>query len=369
MTLEKAEGLAEEIRIASATLAEFVAQLFEKAGVAPPLAAEWTKSLIWANLRGVDSHGVLRVPHYLDRLKQGAINRAPHMQVERRAGAVIVLDADRAPGAVAMTRAMAEAVECARNLHIGWCAARNITHAGAVGYIALQAAQAGMAGIVMTASSPMMAYHGARTAGVSTNPLAIAFPAAKRAPYLLDMSTSTVAMGKLLSARDSGGSIPLGWGIDAQGRDTTDPAKVRTLLPMAGAKGSGLSFMIECLASLAVHNPIIASALYAGGKLDDPFLNGVAVALDLAAFGDADEIRSQADRLGESILALSPADGVERIFLPGERGDSIMRERERDGIPLPHGTWSRLCAAAMDLGVTPPGREVPTPRRERNRRQ
>jgi ureidoglycolate dehydrogenase (NAD+) len=345
--------LAEEIRIASAALADFVAALFEQAGVAPALAAEWTQSLIWANLRGVDSHGVLRVPHYLDRLKQGAINPAPRMRLERRAGAVIVLEADRAPGAVAMTHAMKEAMQCARELHIGWCAARNITHAGAVGYIALKAAQAGMAAIVMTASGPFMAYHGARTAGVSTNPLAIAFPAGKRAPYLLDMSTSTVAMGKLLSARDSGRDIPLDWGIDAQGRETSDPAKVRTLLPMAGAKGSGLSFMIECLCSLTVHNPIIADALQAGGKLQNPFLNGVAVALDLSAFGDLDDIGREADRLGECILALAPAEGVERIFLPGERGDSILQERE-NGIPLPHGTWSRLQAAAKALGVTPP---------------
>jgi ureidoglycolate dehydrogenase (NAD+) len=361
--------LAEEIRIASAALAKFIAALFEKAGVAPSLAAEWTQSLIWANLRGVDSHGVLRVPHYIDRLKQGAINPAPRMRVERRAGAVIVLEADRAPGAIAMTRAMAEAIQSARTMHIGWCAARNITHAGAVGYVALQAAQAGMAGIVMTASGPFMAYHGARSAGVSTNPLAIAFPAGKRAPYLLDMSTSTVAMGKLLNARDAGRDIPLGWGIDAQGRDTIDAAKVATLLPMAGPKGSGLSFMIECLCSLTLHNPIIADALEAGGKLENPFLNGVALALDLSAFGDMDDIRAQADRLGECILALAPAAGVERVFLPGARGDSVLQERERNGIPLPHGTWSRLRAAAEELGVTPPDPRDPTARVARNRRR
>ena len=90
-----------------------------------------------------------------------------------------LLEADLAPGPAAMSRAMKEAIACARDVHIGWCAARNITHAGAIGYFALQAAEAGMAGIVMTASGPMMAYHGARVAGVSTNPIAIAFPAAK----------------------------------------------------------------------------------------------------------------------------------------------------------------------------------------------
>jgi LDH2 family malate/lactate/ureidoglycolate dehydrogenase len=347
-------GSEADIRIGSPTLAGFVTALLEAAGVAAPLAREWTASLIWANLRGVDSHGVLRVPRYVDLLKRKTINPSPSMKVERRAGAIVVLDADRAPGAIAMSRAMAEAIACARETRIGWCAARNITHAGAVGYFALQAAQAGMAGMVMTASGPLMAYHGARVSGVSTNPLAIAFPAGKRPPYLIDMSTSTVAMGKLMSARDARRDIPHGWGIDAQGLDTTDSAKVATLLPMAGAKGSGLSFMIECLCSLTVHNPIVASALEAGGTLDNPFLNGVALAVDLAAFGDVEAIRAQADRLGDAIAALPTAAGVDRIFLPGERGDTMLLEREQNGIPLAHGTWARLLATAKDLGIGAP---------------
>ncbi|HEY2184350.1 MAG TPA: Ldh family oxidoreductase [Xanthobacteraceae bacterium] len=343
-----------EIRIASSALAQFVAALFEAAGVGRPLASEWSASLVWANLRGVDSHGVLRVPGYVERLKSRSINPSPEMKVQRRAGAVVVLEADRAPGAIAMTRAMAEAIACAREVHIGWCAARNITHAGAVGYFALQAAHAGMAGIVMTASGPLMAYHGARVAGVSTNPLAIAFPAGERPPYLIDVSTSTVALGKLLAARDAGREVPSGWGIDAQGRPTTEAAKIATLLPMAGPKGSGLSFLIECLCSLTVHNPILANALEAGGSLDDPYLNGVAIAVDLAAFGNLHSIRAEADRLGDAILSLPPAAGVDRILLPGERGDGTLRERERSGIPLPRGTWDRLLACARNLGVTVP---------------
>jgi ureidoglycolate dehydrogenase (NAD+) len=302
----------------------------------------------------VDSHGVLRVPRYIELLKTKAINPAPEMKVERRAGALVVLEADRAPGAIAMSRAMDEAIACARANGLGWCAARNITHAGAVGYFALQAARAGMAGMVMTASGPLMAYHGSRVPGVSTNPLAIAFPAGKRAPYVIDMSTSTVAMGKLMSARDARKDVPVGWGIDAQGRDTTDSARIATLLPMSGAKGSGLSFMIECLCSLTVRNPIIASALESGADWDNPFLNGAAVAIDLAAFGDVDVIREEADRLGDAILSLPTAAGVDRIFLPGERGDSTLHERERAGIPLPLGTWNRLLATAKGLGVRAP---------------
>jgi ureidoglycolate dehydrogenase (NAD+) len=340
--------------IHSAELQRFASALFQALGVARPMADEWAKSLVWANLRGTDSHGVLRIPSYADRLKAKVMNATPDMRVVLRAGAIAVLEADRAPGAVAMARAMEEAIARAREVHIGWCAARNITHAGAVGYFALQAASAGMAGIVMSASGPMMAYHGAKVSGVSSNPLAIAFPAKNRRPLVLDMSTSTVAMGKVMSARDAGRDIPPGWGLDAAGRDTTDPRKLATLLPLGGPKGSGLSFMIECLCSLAVGNPIIAPALAAGGALDAPFLNGVAVAVDLAVFGNLDRMLEEADRLGDLISALPTADGVERIYLPGERGDSILEERMRDGIPLPQGTWSRLLAVAKELGVTPP---------------
>src|SRR5260370_4098565 len=142
--------------ISNADLQCFASALFQAAGVAPPMADEWAKSLVWANLRGVDSHGVLRIPGYIERLKTKAINPAPDMRVEQRSGAIAILEADRAPGAVAMAMAMDEAIARAREVHVGWCAARNITHAGAVGYFALQAANAGMAWLVIAACGTTM---------------------------------------------------------------------------------------------------------------------------------------------------------------------------------------------------------------------
>src|SRR4029077_17110865 len=134
-------------------------------------------------------------------------------------------------------------------------------------------------------------------AGVSTNPIAIAVPGKKRRPLVLDMSTSMVANGKVMTARDRGELVPVGWGLDAEGRDTTDPKKVVTLTPLGGPKGSGLSLMIECLASLTVGSPLISLAL-AGGLAEDPFLNGVAIAVDLAAVGDFGELTNAGDRPG-----------------------------------------------------------------------
>jgi ureidoglycolate dehydrogenase (NAD+) len=342
------------VRIGNAELTAFAGALFVAAGVEHAMADEWAASLVWANLRGVDSHGVLRIPRYLDLLKRGSINAKPNMRVEKRAGAIALLEADRAPGAVAMSRAMTEAIACAREVHVGWCAARNITHAGAIGYFALQAAEAGMAGIAMTASGPMMAYHGSSAPGVSTNPLAIAVPGRSHRPLMLDMSTATVALGKILNARDRGVAVPRGWGVDAQGRDTTDPNRIATLLPLAGPKGSGLSLMIECLASLTVGSPLIARALMEKDLADNPVLNGVAIAVDLAAFGDLADFTAEVDRLSDAIAALPRAEGVERILLPGERGDAILAERAQSGIPIPQGTWARIVAAASPLGIAAP---------------
>src|SRR5215469_18453766 len=151
--------MSDNIILAKPDLTTFAAAIFAAAGVEPQMAARWAEAVVWANLRGVDSHGVIRIPRYVDLLKKGSTNPRPQMRLERSAGAVAVLDADRAPGAIGMARAMDEAIARARQVHVGWCAAKNITHAGAVGYFALQAANAGMAGIVMSASGPMMAYH------------------------------------------------------------------------------------------------------------------------------------------------------------------------------------------------------------------
>jgi ureidoglycolate dehydrogenase (NAD+) len=344
----------DHILIGKSALQRFTSDIFVAAGFARDIADAWADMLVWANLRGTDSHGIIRIPRYLDLIRQRSINPAAEMRIVKRAGAVAILEADRAPGAVAMARAMDEAIARAREVHVGWCAARNVTHTGAIGYFALRAAEAGMAGIAMSASGPMMAYHGARVAGVSSNPLAIAIPANRRPPLLLDMSTAMVANGKIMAARDAGTAIPLGWALDSAGRDTTDPKQVKTLLPLGGPKGSGLSLMIECLTSLAVANPLIAKALVEGTLAENPVLNGLAIAVDLAAFGDLDRFTGEVDRVADAIESLPRADGVAEIFMPGERGHREMAQREANGIPIAKGTWNRVVAAAQSVGVAPP---------------
>ena len=126
------------------------------------------------------------------------------------------------------------------------------------------------------------------------------------------------------------------------------------MLPLGGAKGAGLSFMIECLSSLLLSNPRIAPDLEDGSIENNPFLNGSVIAINPAAFGDAATFEREAARLGRSIAGLPRADGVDKIMLPGERGDAIRAEREKSGIPVPRGTWQRIGKAAEKLGVKPP---------------
>lgn len=340
--------------VSTDALKSFVKEIFRASDVTSEHAETWADILVWANARGMDSHGVLRVPRYIAYMKNGNIRARPDIKVEKRTGAIAILDSDWAPGPVAMTMAMDEAIGRARECHVGWCIARNITHGGAIGYYALQAARAGFAGIAIIASRPMMAYHGSKVAGASTNPLAIAVPGGEHPPLVLDMSTATVSMGKILAAQDSGTPIPDGWGIDAEGRNTNNADAVKTLMPLGGAKGSGLSMMIECMVSLFASNPLVEPNIRPGANPTGYRQNGLAAAIDISAFTDLDNYREEIDLLAKGLKALPKADGIDEIYAPGERGDAILAERSKNGIPLPPGTWDRLKAEADKLGIAMP---------------
>src|SRR5207253_676032 len=146
------------ILIGNTELEAFVSAIFQAVGLSRADAGAWARMLVWANLRGTDSHGIIRIPRYIDLINAKSINARPNIRVERKTAAAVVLETDRAPAAVGMTRAVSEAVQCAKRAGVGWCAARHTTHTGAVGYFAQQIAEQGLAGIAMSASGPMMIY-------------------------------------------------------------------------------------------------------------------------------------------------------------------------------------------------------------------
>lgn len=337
--------------ISADDLRDFVQSLLQAGGFGVGDAAEMADLLVWANLRGIDSHGVLRVPRYIEMLGLGLLDAAAQVTEVSRKGAVCVLDAGKAPGATAMNLAVKEAAALANAHGLGWCGVRNTSHAGAIGYFVRQLAEQGLVGIAMTASKPLMSYYGGKGEALSSNPLAIAAPNAVGAPVILDMSTAAVALGKIMAAKDSGRPIPKGWAVDANGADTEDPHKADVLLPMAGAKGSGLSLMIEVLCSLLVGNPNIAPAL--AGEKGGGF-NGMVLAVDPNAFGTGNVFATLVGQLAKGIHGLDPAPGFNAVLLPGERGDQCEAERSRNGIPLAKGTTKRLLELAGELGVKAP---------------
>jgi LDH2 family malate/lactate/ureidoglycolate dehydrogenase len=345
------------LTVAADELRRFTTAIFARAGMSDADARVVADALVWANLRGVDSHGVLRVARYVDWIRAGDVNVVPRLAVTTETAAVVVLDADRAAGPIAMTTAMTHALRKAREAGVGLVLVRGTTHTAALGYYTRMAAREGMAAVALAASTPLMAYHGARTAGVSTTPISIAVPGGRDAPLLLDMSTSVVAMGKLLQASKTGEPLPEGAAIDAEGRPTTDPKKATVPLPVGGPKGSGLALMIECLTSLVLVNPIVAEVLEDTREGRRHRQNALVLVLDVARFGDPAAFRREIDRLVTALKALPRAAGVDEILMPGERGHRTHIARTRDGIPLPAPVVKELQAVARSLGV----KETPWP--------
>lgn len=348
-------------RISAPDLLAFATALLRAGGFTETDAAQTAELLVWANLRGTDSHGVLRIPRYVEMLETGITRTGVTPQIQRAFGAVSVLEGGRCPGAVGMNAAVGLAAGLARRHGVGWCAARNISHAGAVGYFADALARQGLVGLVMSASKPLMSYFGARGEAVSTNPLAIAAPLRGQAPVVLDMSTAAVALGKIAVAKDAGRAIPPGWGMDETGAETTDPHRVTTLMPMAGAKGSGLSLMIEVLTSVLAGHAVIAPALSGlaqDGQAQGGF-NGLVIAVDPAAFGDPAAFETEMLALAAAIHALPPVTAGVPVLLPGERGAALAQQGAATGIALAPGTAKRLAALADRLGVALPAGVCP----------
>jgi ureidoglycolate dehydrogenase (NAD+) len=343
-----------EVRVASSELQSFTEQVFCAAGVPPADARTEAEVLIWANLRGVDSHGVLRVRGYVEALANGDMNARPNIQVLHETSATLFIEADRALGPVVTVYAMQRAIAKAREAGIGWVLLRNTTHQGAMGYYALQAASQGLAGLTFVCSPPNMAPYGARVPGVHNSPLAIAVPAKNRSPLLLDMATSMVAAGKVDVAIDKALPIPSNWAIDREGKPTTDPRQVGALLPFGAYKASGLALMFETLSSVMAGNALLEPILQHTGTVRRWTQNSVVAAIDIATFTDLESYREHIDRLVEGVKALPTAEGTPEVLVPGEPEERVREERSRLGIPLPAGTVANLRFVAEKLSLALP---------------
>jgi len=344
-----------EVRVSREQLKDFTREVFIRAGMPSADAETEATVLVWANLRGVDSHGVLRIPFYVQEVDGGYMNPKPDIQVIQETAATMIVEADLAFGPVVTTFAMNQAIEKAKATGIGWVFIRNTSHQGAMGYYSLMAAEKGMAGIAFVCTPPGMAPHGARVAGVDNSPITIAAPAKRHRPLLLDMATSVAAGGKIDLAIDKGIPIPEGWALDKDGKVTTDPRQVAALLPFGGPKGSGLAIMLECLSSLIINKPLLEPVLLGREKRHGhQTQNSVVAAINIGAFTDVEGYREHIDNLIDGLKALPRAQGFSEIMVPGEPENRTYDDRFKNGIPLPGGTVSRLRTVAERFGVKMP---------------
>jgi LDH2 family malate/lactate/ureidoglycolate dehydrogenase len=345
---------ANEIRVQWDDLKQFTQDVFTRVGFTSEGAETQADVLVWANLRGVDSHGVLRIPWYVQLVDKGQMKPRPDIRIQKETPAVLLIDADYSPGPVVTVLAMKRVMEKARQVGIGWALIKNTMHQGAMGYYPLMAAKQGMAGIAFVCNPPNMAPHGARAAGVHNSPIAIAVPGGRHRPLILDMATSVAAGGKLSLAVDKGASIPQGWALDKEGKPTTDPKVATILLPAGTYKGSGLALMFECLSSLFVGNPLLIPALQGKPGASNHRQNSVVAAVNIGTFTDGEAYTANVDTLIDGLKALPPAEGVKEVLVPGEPEDNVHAERVRDGIPLPEGTVRNLRVVAERFGVKLP---------------
>ena len=342
------------VRVDEESLKAFTKDVFVRAGLPPDDAEIEAEVLVWANLRGVDSHGVLRIPSYLASIDAGGMNPNPNIEILKETSATALIEADHAFGPVVTTFSMNRMMQKAKKVGIGWALIRNTTHQGAMAYYALMAAKEDMAGIAIVCSPPNMAPYGARAAGVHNSPIAIAVPAKRHRPLCLDMATSVAAGGKVMLAVDKGIPMPEGWALDREGNPTTDPKQVGALLPFGGYKGYGLALMFECLSSLMVGNPLLEARLLGGEPVPRGTQNSIVAAIDIGMFTDVETYKERVDKVIDGIKGLPKAKGSDEILVPGEPEDKKFEERMRAGIPLPDGTIRNLRGVAEKLGLETP---------------
>jgi LDH2 family malate/lactate/ureidoglycolate dehydrogenase len=344
----------QDVLVRADELEPFVEELFRRAGLAADDAAFSARCLVQTNLWGIDSHGVLRLPAYVTRLRKRAINPKPQTRQLRGGQGLEVLDGDDGPGFLVGRDAMLRAIELAEAHNVGVVGAIRSNHFGAAALYARLAAERGMVGIAMTNVIPNVVAPGGSKPVTGNNPLAIAIPTYADFPFVLDMSLSAVAGGKLLLASKKGEKIPFDWATDKEGRPTDDPDKAFAgfLLPMGGFKGLGLSYAVDILCGLitgGVYGDQMKS-MYA--HPDDPSLTGhLMIAINLAAIINPDELKARMAAFYARIKASPMLDPNAEMYLPGEIEHRVATHRLEQGIPLPPKLHAELLALGAELGA------------------
>jgi LDH2 family malate/lactate/ureidoglycolate dehydrogenase len=334
-------------------LAEFAAAVLAAVGVPEADARLVADSLVTADLWGHQSHGVLRLSWYVDRIRAGVMQAVTTPETVSDTGALAVVDGHHGVGQVLAAFAARESAHRAREHGVGVVAVRNSNHFGTAAYFTRMAARDGCVAILTTNASPAMAPWGGRRRTVGTNPWSIAAPAGRHDVLVMDIANTAVARGKVYLARQRGEPIPAGWAIDADGRPTTDPAAAigGMILPMAGHKGYAIALMMDVLSGV-----LTGSAF--GGAVSGPYqferrsgCGHLFMALDVAAFDHPDRFARRMEQLVAEIRSVPLAPGYHEVLYPGELEARAARGNLEAGLSLPRQTLEDLRQLAAATGV------------------
>jgi LDH2 family malate/lactate/ureidoglycolate dehydrogenase len=313
--------------------------------------------MVEADLRGSDTHGVIRLPLYIRRIRAGGIKATPDIRVISDRPSAALLDGDNGMGHLVMRRAAEIAIEKAKTTGIGWVGARMSNHAGPAALYVMMPLKRDMIGLYFAVgSNNHLPPWGGSESLLGTNPMAVAVPALEEPPVVLDMAPTVAAYGKVRLKAQRGEPMPVGWMIDRDGRPLTDPKRADEghLLPIGDYKGYGLSLVIGLLAG-ALNRAALGREVVDFVKETGKATNtGQAIAaLSVDAFMPAADFKRAVDRMIRDIRASRRLPGVKRIWLPGEQSHAKWLERRAHGVPVAKGLRESLDAVARDLGIAP----------------
>lgn len=351
-TVEYPTDSNQEIIVQPDALKELLVKLYVKQGMFKPEAEIGASRLIEADLRGIQSHGSRAIGRYLDSIDSGDIDPRAETITDVDTPAMAVLDGGKGLGHVAATQGMQLAIQKARNVGTGTVAIKRGQHYGAAAVYALMAVEAGMIGYSTTSTGPAtVAPFGSNQPAVANNAFAWGAPARSGAPFVLDMACAVSSWGKVESLGIYGQPIPEGWAVDADGNPTIDPKSAKTLMPAAGARGYGLAFLSSVLAG-----PLV------GGKMPIHKTRSPAVegsehffyAIDIAQFVEIDRFYERMESAMSDIRDLSPADGFDKVRLPGELEWERTQKWKADGLPIHREHADKLEELAKAAGLEVP---------------
>jgi len=340
------------ITISGTTVKTIIKESLLREQVDPTAAEHVAEGLVSTSLRGVNSHGIRLIHHYLAALKAGRINPKPRYKVERRLPTVAVLDADDTFGHAAGMEAARLAIEMAGEYGSGNVAVKNSTHYGAAAYFALEIAAHDMIGTSYTHADSLIIPTNSKRSFLGNNPVCFAAPVAGEGPFCLDMATSLITFNEVRRLREINGTTPEGVGADKDGKPTTNPHEITMLLPVGGHKGYGLSLMVEILCSTLTGMPF-------GPHISKMFvdlekkrhLGHFVGAMSIDGFGDAGAFKLRLRQMLDELRAEPSLDPAKPVMVAGDPEKKAFAIRSQDGIPVTEQELAQFQALNTTYGI------------------